>query len=94
MVTKKKIVGVLAAAAAVAFVSAPIATSLSFADKVACYGVNGCKGKSKCKTANNDCKGKNSCKGQGMMMMSAKKCAKKGGTTEAPAATTAPAPAK
>jgi hypothetical protein len=34
-------------------------------DKHACKGVNSCKGKGGCKTADNDCKGKNSCKGKG-----------------------------
>jgi hypothetical protein len=35
------------------------------ADKHACKGMNSCKGKGGCKTADNDCKGKNSCKGKG-----------------------------
>ena len=34
-------------------------------DKHACKGMNSCKGKGGCKTADNDCKGKNSCKGKG-----------------------------
>ncbi|MFO1519925.1 MAG: hypothetical protein U1F57_09735 [bacterium] len=48
--------------------------------KVKCMGVNSCKGKGSCKSADNDCKGKNSCKGKGVMMMSEKKCTAKGGT--------------
>ena len=51
-------------------------------DDVKCFGVNACKGKSACKTASNDCKGQNGCGKKGVMLMSAKKCAKKGGTTE------------
>jgi hypothetical protein len=35
------------------------------ADKHACKGMNSCKGKGGCKTADNECKGKNSCKGKG-----------------------------
>jgi hypothetical protein len=34
-------------------------------DKHACKGINSCKGKGGCKTADNACKGKNSCKGKG-----------------------------
>ncbi|HTM63428.1 MAG TPA: hypothetical protein VL360_02865 [Gammaproteobacteria bacterium] len=83
---KKKIAGIIATAAAVAFITAPIATASHAAAKVKCYGVNSCKGKSACKTAKNECKGKNSCKGQGMKMMTEAKCTKKGGTTEEPTA--------
>ncbi len=44
-------------------------------------GINSCKGKSACKTANNACKGQNSCKGQGFLLTkSAKSCKAKGGT--------------
>lgn len=35
------------------------------ADKHACKGLNSCKGKGGCATADNTCKGKNSCKGKG-----------------------------
>ena len=34
-------------------------------EKHACKGLNSCKGKGGCKTANNDCAGKNDCKGKG-----------------------------
>lgn len=87
MDAKKKIASVVAAAAALAFVIAPVTSTVASAHgkKVECYGVNGCKGKSSCKTANNACKGQNSCKGQGVMMKSEKQCKKMGGTTEAPA---------
>lgn len=81
MISKAKLTGmILAIGAASVFALAP-AVSLALGNKVTCYGVNGCKGKSSCKTANNACKGKNSCKGQGMKMMSAKACAKAGGKT-------------
>lgn len=82
----KKIAGIIATAAAVAFVTAPLTATVASAHshKAHCYGVNSCKGKSACKTAKNACKGKNSCKGQGMMMKSAKQCKKMGGTTSEP----------
>jgi hypothetical protein len=88
---KNKLIGAIAAAAAIAFVTAPVTSSLANAksSKVACYGVNSCKGKSACKTSSNACKGQNSCKGKGVTKMSAKKCTKKGGSTTAPAATPA-----
>lgn len=74
----------LVAAATFAFIAAP-ATSFAKHHKhhdVKCYGVNGCKGKSACKTAKNACKGQNSCKGQGVVHKSEKKCKKLGGTTK------------
>lgn len=86
MTTKKKIAGVIAAAAAIAFVTAPIASSLALAHskKVPCYGVNSCKGKGKCNTAGGSCKGKNDCKGKGVVMKTPKQCKKAGGTTDEP----------
>lgn len=69
----------LAAAAAAMFALAPI--SASAADDVRCMGVNACKGKSTCKTANSSCKGHNSCKGQGFVMVSEEVCEQLGGTT-------------
>ena len=45
-----------------------------------CYGVNSCKGQSDCKSGNHDCKGQNDCKGQGFKDISAKACAKQGGS--------------
>jgi hypothetical protein len=83
----KKFLGVtLATAAAISFVTAPLTSTTAFAlgKKVHCYGVNSCKGKGSCKTADSSCKGKNSCKGKGVVEMSKKKCAKKGGTETPP----------
>jgi len=79
----RKLGAILSAAAALAFVTAPVTSSIAQADwhhKKACYGVNSCKGKSMCKTASSACKGKNDCKGKGMMKMSEKECKKKGGS--------------
>lgn len=85
---KKKIAGVIATAAAVAFVTAPLTSTMTQAahhhHKIKCYGVNSCKGKSACKTAKSSCKGKNSCKGQGYLMKSEKHCKKLHGSTEEP----------
>jgi hypothetical protein len=50
-------------------------------DAVKCVGVNECKGKGGCKSAQNDCKGKNACKGKGFMeLKTSDECMKKGGT--------------
>lgn len=82
---KKKIAGVIATAAAVAFITSPIlSTAVHAAAKVKCYGVNKCKGKSACKTAKSTCKGHNKCKGQGYVMKTAKECDKLKGTTTEP----------
>ena len=52
--------------------------------KVACTGVNECKGKGSCKTANNGCAGQNECKGKGLTeVASADECTSKGGTVAA-----------
>jgi hypothetical protein len=80
---KTKTLGLtIAAAAAIAFATAPITSNVAqaAAKKVPCYGVNSCKGKSACKTASNDCKGHNDCKGKGMVMKSASPCEKLGGS--------------
>jgi len=64
----------LAAAAAMLFSMATV-TNASAADaKVKCEGVNSCKGKSACKSANNACKGQNSCKGKGFVEMTQAQC--------------------
>jgi len=48
--------------------------------KVKCQGINACKGKSSCATANNDCAGLNTCKGKGWLEVTAKECRAKKGT--------------
>jgi len=64
----------LAAAAAVMFSTAFVGTASADEAKVKCEGVNSCKGKSACKSANNSCKGQNSCKGKGFLEMTQAKC--------------------
>ncbi len=49
------------------------------AGEIACYGINSCKGKSSCSTANNACSGQNSCKGKGFINVPLKDCYAKGG---------------
>ena len=45
-----------------------------------CAGLNECKGKGACKSAQNDCKGKNACKGKGFVeTKSMQDCTQKGG---------------
>jgi hypothetical protein len=64
----------LAAAAAMLFSMAAVTTASADEAKVKCEGVNSCKGKSACKSANNACKGQNSCKGKGFLEMTQAKC--------------------
>lgn len=53
-------------------------------EPVKCVGVNDCKGKGACKSAQNDCKGKNACKGKGFMpAKDAAECTQKGGKVAA-----------
>jgi len=48
-------------------------------DKVMCEGVNECKGKGACATAQSSCAGENACKGKGAVPLTKEECAKKGG---------------
>lgn len=73
----------VAAAVAGLFLAAPAMAQAADKEapaKVKCGGVNACKGKGGCKSADNDCKGKNGCKGKGFTEMSEKKCKAKKGT--------------
>jgi hypothetical protein len=78
---------ILAAAAAVLFMAAPIAANAGAhsgggeaADaKGQCVGGNSCKGQSSCASANSSCKGQNACKGQGVVEMTKAECDEAGG---------------
>jgi hypothetical protein len=73
----------LAAAAAGLFMSGVVGTAAAAeAGKVHCVGINGCKGKSECKTSASDCKGQNACKGKGWVSTTEKMCKEKGGMVE------------
>ncbi len=70
----------IAAAVAGLFAAAtPLAVSAKSEGSVHCQGVNGCKGKGSCHSADNSCKGQNGCKGKGWMSMAEKDCKDKGG---------------
>jgi uncharacterized membrane protein len=69
------------ALASVAVAAAPASAAPA---KVHCYGVNGCKGQSDCKSGDHACKGQNSCKGQGFKSLSAAQCEAQHGSTTAP----------
>ena len=45
-------------------------------DKVACYGVNQCKGTGECGGKGHTCAGMNACKGQGVVKMAKADCLK------------------
>jgi len=80
MSVAKKISGLaLATAAATLFAGAPAAVSAAEKGTVHCYGVNACKGKSSCATANSACKGQNSCKGKGYVIVTKEVCDQLGG---------------
>lgn len=44
------------------------------AEKVACYGINGCKGTGDCSGAGHKCAGMNACKGQGHINLPKELC--------------------
>lgn len=70
-----------AAAALFAVTAVPAAQAAeSGSSPVKCYGINACKGQTKCKTAENACAGQNVCKGHGWLLApSASACTAKGG---------------
>jgi hypothetical protein len=74
--------GILIAATVAGLFAAvtPFTASAKSEGSVHCMGVNACKGKGGCKSADNSCKGQNGCKGKGWMSMSEKACKTKGGT--------------
>lgn len=79
---KKKLGFTLAAAAALAFVSAPLTAFAQTDDQIICYGSNACRGRSACVTAVSSCKGNNLCRGQGMTLQTSQEdCLNAGGTT-------------
>jgi uncharacterized membrane protein len=85
MKTFKTGAAIASAAAMLAFAGiasvSPAQAAGAHASKAApCYGVNSCKGQSDCKSGTHDCKGQNDCKGQGFKDLSAKACAKAGGS--------------
>lgn len=86
MSTKIKVAKTIAAAAALAFATAPVTSALVQAKEktVYCYGVNACKGQSDCSTASAGCKGENTCKGKGFLSMTPAQCKKAGGTMKEP----------
>lgn len=86
MEIKHKIAHALATAAAFAFVTAPLTSAVVEAKEktIFCYGVNTCKGKSECATAEATCKGENTCKGKGYLYMTATQCKNAGGAVKVP----------
>lgn len=58
-------------------------TKAKATEKVHCYGINACKGKSDCHTTKHSCSGKNTCKGQGWKLTSREECKAGGGTIKA-----------
>jgi len=76
----------IAAAVAGMFMSASPVTAAEKAagGKIHCAGVNSCKGKGDCHSADNGCKSQNGCKGKGWIELGEKACKAKGGTVAAP----------
>lgn len=80
MTMTNKLTGIaLATAAAAMFAGAPAHAGESSGNTVKCMGVNACKGKSSCQTAESSCKGQNECKGHGFVAVSEETCDQLGG---------------
>ena len=83
MKTAPKLTGIaLATAAAAMFAGAPVTASAGDSTQGHCVGVNACKGKSSCATADNKCKGHNACKGKGFVVVDKATCDQLGGKFE------------
>lgn len=81
MKTKMKIA--LAAAALISGTASITTAHAADEDMGKCHGVNACKGKTACATAEGACSGNNSCKGKGWLPMTEKACAEEKGEFEA-----------
>ena len=78
----RKLSGIsIAMTAASLFALAPLQASSS-GDNIRCHGVNSCKGRGSCATANNQCAGQNTCRGKGVLEMSKAACEAAGGTSD------------
>ncbi|MDB4974856.1 MAG: hypothetical protein JWN48_3197 [Myxococcaceae bacterium] len=82
--TMNKAALVAAMAAGLMTSAIPLTSQASDSDKVHCAGINSCKGKGACSSAEHACAGKNTCKGKGWVETTQKECAAKGGHVEAP----------
>lgn len=71
---KKKMIIAASVAGLIAATGAAFSGSAFAEDKVACYGVNACKGTGECGGKGHACAGKNACKGQGVAMMEKEAC--------------------
>ncbi|KTD25856.1 silver efflux pump [Legionella maceachernii] len=71
---KMKLTGAALAIGAAALFSAVPTVASAHCGMVKCLTVNGCRGFSSCKTANNSCKGMNACKGQGFVYLTRTQC--------------------
>lgn len=80
---KTKIKMALTAAALLSSTGMMTTAQAADMDKGKCHGVNSCKGKTACATAEGACAGTNSCKGKGWLVMDKKSCEEKGGKFEA-----------
>lgn len=74
----------MALVAATLISTATVATTAHAGEeKGKCHGINSCKGKTACATAEGACAGTNSCKGKGWLPMDKKACEAEGGKFEA-----------
>ena len=83
--TNKVLMAAVAGLLTVGAISAPSTARAADSDKVKCYGINSCKGKSSCAGGGHSCAGKNACKGQGAVDTTKDDCAKQGGSLTPPA---------
>ena len=82
MTVARKFSGVSVAIAAAALFGGLTAPVSAGGDSIRCFGVNECRGRGACATANNQCAGQNACRGQGVLETSREACEDAGGRVD------------
>ena len=82
MTAARKLSGISVAMAAAALFGGLPAAAPASGETVRCHGVNDCRGRGSCATANNQCAGQNACRGKGVLEMSREACEQAKGRIE------------
>lgn len=78
----REVSGISVAIAAATLFGGLMTPALASGETARCFGVNDCRGRGACATANNQCAGQNACRGQGVLEMSREACENAGGRVD------------
>ena len=82
MLADSKVSGISVAIAAASLFAGLPAQTPAGGETVRCFGVNDCRARGACATANNQCAGQNACRGQGVLELSREACERAKGRIE------------